>query len=260
MRKTLIALLALGCGAMSAACSGNEVEAAMNDLSGRTFLYTEVEGPQIPGGGPLRLEFAEDSRLIANAGCNTAAGTARLESGRIITGELAMTLIGCPPDVAGADDWVGALFAAEPEWTLDGATLTLRTDTGTVRLLDRKAAEPDLPLSGTEWVVDSIIEQEAISTSAALEEARPTLTIDQDGRATGTTGCNNFHGTAEIDGDQITFSPLATTRMACLPDRDDIERAVLATLSSTTVTASIDADILTVTTDAGHGLRFRAHN
>ncbi|MCW4354454.1 META domain-containing protein [Hoyosella sp. YIM 151337] len=258
LRFVPFAALGLTASTVIAGCGNDEMGAAMDELTGRTFLSTEIAGAAIPGGGPLRLEFGEDSRIIANAGCNTASGTARLESGRIITGELAMTLIGCPPETAGADEWLGALFAAEPEWTLEDATLTLRTDNGQVTLVDRTVMDPDRALIGTEWVVDSLIERDAISTSTDLEEARPTLTIDEYGRATGNTGCNNFNATAEIEEDRIIFGPLATTRMACLPGRDEIERAVLQTLSSTTVSVSIEAATLTLMTDAGHGLRFYA--
>lgn len=248
----------LGLAAVLAGCAGNGVNDTVEELAGRTFLSTNVQGAQIPGGGPLRLEFAEDFRIIANAGCNTATGTARLESGHIITGELAMTLIGCPPEVAAADQWLNALFAAEPEWTLEDNRLTLRTDNTRVTLTDRRVLHPDRPLVGTEWVAHSIIEGDVVSTSVDLEEARPTLLIDEDGRTTGSTGCNRFNGSARVDGDEVRFSSLATTRMACPPGLDEVERAVLTALSSATMSVTIEASTLTLINEEGHGLSFRA--
>ncbi|GGC52711.1 META domain-containing protein [Hoyosella rhizosphaerae] len=230
----------------------------MDELSGRTFLSTGVDGVPIPGGGPLRIEFNEDGTLSANAGCNTVFGGVRFEHGRIITGELASTLIGCPPETAGADEWVNSMFVDEPEWTIDGNELVLRTGDRTVTLLDRVEAMPDRPLQGTEWVLRSIITSDSVMSSRAIDESEPLLLIDSDGQVSGSTGCNRMNGSASINGDEIRFSPLATTRMACIDDRDEVERAVLSVLSETNVRASIEADTLTLMTEAGNGLTYVA--
>ena len=41
-----------------------------------------------------------------------------------------------------------------------------------------------------------------------------TLLLDG-GRATGSGGCNRFTGNYELEGDRLSFKPLASTRMAC---------------------------------------------
>ena len=51
----------------------------------------------------------------------------------------------------------------------------------------------------------------------------------QEQRVTGSTGCNQFSGSYELDGDTLRFDPLAGTMKACLEGMDQ-ERAFLAAL------------------------------
>ena len=224
---------------------------------GRTFVSVHVEGEQIPGGGPLVLGF-DRGRLSAYAGCNHGAGAADLADGVIAT-RLATTLMACPPPLDGADRWMTALFDARPHWTLDGDTLTLTTDAATVTLRDKKVVDPDRSLTDTEWLVRSTISTQAVTTSRALEQARPTLTIAADGGVTGWTGCNRFTGHADLSGrpDHIEFDPLTVTEMACRDGLDEVEQAVLRALDGR-VQTTIDGDELRLQRDDGYGLLLRA--
>ncbi|MFF0816410.1 META domain-containing protein [Rhodococcus sp. NPDC003318] len=255
-----IGLAALAVAAL-AGCSDSSAaapEPPQADLVGRTFVSTEVEGTPIPGGGPLTVSFEEPDRLSAAAGCNRAVGTADFSDDRItVTGPLATTMMACPGGRAGADAWVAEFFAASPNWSLDGDTLQLSTDDATVTLLDKKVAQPDRPLVGTAWVVDATISRSAVTSSLAIEDSMPTLLIADDGTVTGSTGCNNFTGTAEVAGDTVTFGPLATTRMMCEPDVAEVETAVLTALDGTT-TATIESDRLRLMNVNGHGLGLHA--
>jgi heat shock protein HslJ len=88
-------------------------------------------------------------------------------------------------------------------------------------------------IEGTEWVL-ATIDGEGLPESVA-----PTLLL-ADGTASGNAGCNQFTGGYTLDGDQLTFGPLATTRMACVPEVDEIEQAYLARLSSVADAATTD--------------------
>ena len=52
-------------------------------------------------------------------------------------------------------------------------------------------------------------------------------------QASGSTGCNRFNGTVEINGDKISFGPLATTKMACEPRISEQEKLYLDALQKT---------------------------
>lgn len=239
------------------AVAGCAPTAAADDATpdGRTFVSVDVVGEQIPGGGPLTLGFA-DGRLSAFAGCNRGSGPADLSDGHLST-RLATTMMGCPPPLGDADSWMARFLEARPAWTLDADTLTLRTDAATVTLRDKSVVDPDRPLTGTSWRVDTLVDEQVVTTSAALEQAKPGLTIRTDQTVTGWTGCNTFYGRADIAGNIVTFGALNTSGPVCDGELGEIERSITRVLNGP-VTASIDADRLTLTGAEGHGLVLRA--
>ena len=64
---------------------------------------------------------------------------------------------------------------------------------------------------------------------AGWEDAAPTATFD-DGRLTGSTGCNRYTGPYSVEGETLQLGAVASTRMACVPPADAVEREFLAAL------------------------------
>lgn len=63
------------------------------------------------------------------------------------------------------------------------------------------------------------------------EGAGLSLEISFDGAVKGTTGCNQFTGTADLDAGVLQFGPLAVTEKACLePEKMEREAAWLGAL------------------------------
>lgn len=58
----------------------------------------------------------------------------------------------------------------------------------------------------------------------------PRLRFDA-GRVSGSGGCNRFGGRYSQEGDALSFSPLAATRMACAPDVMQRERTFFTMLA-----------------------------
>ncbi len=58
---------------------------------------------------------------------------------------------------------------------------------------------------------------EDILSAGVIDRARTTIAFNEDGRAAGNGGCNRFTGSYTLDGDGISFGPMAGTMMAC-PD------------------------------------------
>lgn len=69
---------------------------------------------------------------------------------------------------------------------------------------------PAPSLSNTSW---RVVELRSV---AVVDTIAPTLLFDSAGQVSGVTGCNRYTGTATLSGKTLTFSPLATTRMACI--------------------------------------------
>ncbi|WP_330179946.1 META domain-containing protein [Nocardia sp. NBC_01503] len=250
-------LLAVTVGAVAGCTNSQQASDQPTETPmGRSFVSTEVKGTAIPGGGPLTLQF-RDGRVTANAGCNTATGPVTLDGGILKVGELATTMMGCPGENAGADDWALGVLRSAPTWKLSGSDLTITGNGNTVTMVDRKVANPDKPLVGTAWIVDSLVRNDAVERSRTLDEVRPTLTIAPDGSVSGSAGCNTMTGRAEISGSEISFQ-IATTRMMCDPQVMDVERAVLQALDGK-ATATVDADTLNLrNTGNGTGLKLHA--
>ena len=67
-----------------------------------------------------------------------------------------------------------------------------------------------------EWVLESIGQKG--SATAAIDGVAVTLTLDSDGNAGGSAGCNHYGGVYIIKGDQISFGEIVSTLMACVDD------------------------------------------
>jgi heat shock protein HslJ len=80
-----------------------------------------------------------------------------------------------------------------------------------------------------------------------------TLTID-DGRASGTSACNQYSGTVDVTATSIRFSDLGGTEMGCDEPIMDFERAYPAALPRTTAAAKVGRQL--VLSGSGVELRF----
>ncbi|MFC9471223.1 META domain-containing protein [Nocardia sp. NPDC056952] len=247
----LVGLVAAGCGS-----TGEEPVDDTATPMGHTYVSTEVVGDEIPGGGPMTLGFT-DGRISANSGCNSAGGTVDLSNHILHTSPLASTLMACPGDRERADAWQSDFLESDPTWRLDGDRLTLTGKSVTIHLTDKKIVTPDKPLTGTAWVVTTMLTPDAQIRSTTLDEVSPNLTIGDGGTVNGSAGCNRITGTAGVGpGDAVNFA-VATTKMMCAPEVMEVEQNVLRALEGRT-SATIDADTLTLRNDNGYGLILHA--
>ena len=86
-------------------------------------------------------------------------------------------------------------------------------------------------LTGREWRLLSLGPTGAEATVVA--GTKVTLTFGEDGRASGSTGCNSYSGTYQVRGDNISFSRLVSTKRACLDQNaNQQEQRFLSTLEA----------------------------
>ena len=94
-------------------------------------------------------------------------------------------------------------------------------------LLAVPAAADQDELTGANWVL------------AGEAGSRAPFLRFEGGRVAGLGGCNRFGGTYDHDGDRLSFSPLAATRMACPGEVMKVEQAffdMLAKVKGMTLT------------------------
>lgn len=216
--------------------------AGPTSLDGRTFLSTATTGFELVEGTQVRIQFV-DGRFSMSAGCNIMGATYELDGDVLrLDGGLEMTEMGCEEALAAQDSRLADLMSSEPTLVVEGDTLTLTSASASISLLDREVADPDRPLEQTAWTLTGVVTGDAVSSVPM--GATPTLTIEG-GTALVDTGCNTGSAPVAVDGDTLTFGPLALTKMACEPELMDLEAHVASVLSGT-ATFTIEAASLTV--------------
>lgn len=221
-----------------------------DELDGRTFLSTATTGIELVEDGFLRITF-EDGNLSANGGCNNMFGGYSVVDGVLEVGAMASTEMACEQPLMDQDTAVIAFLTSGPAVALSGDDLVLGDTAATsISFLDRVVADPDRPLEGTRWVVDTVITGDAASSTPTGAEASITFT---QGTAAVEAGCNTGSAPAEVADGVITFGPMALTKMMCPDEVMSLENAVVATLNGS-VTFEIEADRLTLTAASGDGL------
>lgn len=243
------ALLVLGACGSDDSSGSDDVTAA--DLDGREFLSTEVEGHQLVDGSEVRLAF-DDVTVSANAGCNTMNGGYTIDGDTLEVEAMAMTQMACDEALMDQDAFVSGFLTSGPTIVLDGDELVLTSGEETITFLDREVADPDRPLEGTTWVVESVVSDQAVSSVPGGIEA--TLLIEGE-QASVDTGCNSGTTTVEVTDTTITFGPMATTLALC--EFQDFEDAVMSTMTGE-VEYEIEADLLSLRQPDGSGLDLRA--
>ena len=87
-------------------------------------------------------------------------------------------------------------------------------------------------LTNTYW---KLTELDGARVSMAPEQEREVrITLDDNGKVTGFTGCNRVMGGYTVAAEVLRFTQLAGTRMMCPPPAMQLESAVLANLNSVT--------------------------
>jgi heat shock protein HslJ len=253
MRRVLLALLLVlaACGQRPA---GNPP--APDQLRGRTFLATAITEDGKPRDMELSLQFTDDGRLIARASCNTMQGKVDTTGGKlVIDGGLETTEMGCDQARHEQDTFVASVLGKKPSWDLTGDRLTITSGATTFELAPREAVHPDRKLVGTTWVLDTLVDGQVASSTAA---GTAPVTLVFDGKTVvADTHCNGVRGEYTIDGDTISVALGPMTKMACEPEIMRGENAVIDVLQGK-VRYEITADRLTLTNPSGKGIQLHA--
>jgi heat shock protein HslJ len=252
-----IAGVVLAGAAFALSACGSE-SGAGGSLDGKTYLSVSVtedgKPKQLAPNTRIQLQFLDDGRLTASAGCNTMGGKVSTGGGKLAVKELAITDMGCDALRGAQDNWLADLLQGQPTWKLDAGKLTVAKGSTALVFQDRETAEPNKPLDGTKWALETVISGQTASHPMGSEQAYFTINGE---RITGSTGCNSFQGIVSRTGNKLTFGELSTTRKACTGDQATLEKAILDGLK-TEVTYTIEANHLKLRTVDGNGLDLTA--
>lgn len=207
-----VALVVGACGSGDGRSS-----AAGESIEGRTFLSTSVIGRDLVPDTQVLITF-RDGTLSVQAGCNHLGTAYSLRDGVLVADSdgMSMTEIGCDQLLHQQDEWLAGFFTSSPSVELAGPELTLSStsDGAAIHLVDREVADPDRPLLGTTWLVDSVISGDAVSS--APDGGRVTLEFfDDSSFRASADGCTSGTGAVEIGEGSLVFAPFAVDGIGC---------------------------------------------
>lgn len=217
-------------------------------LEGREFLLDSAQGFSPVAETTVRLHFDRDeegSRFGFYADCNHHSGVYEIRDGRLLVLGFGSTEIGCDEPRSTQDRFLSDFFVAGPELALDGDTLTFTGESATLVFLDREVADPDRPLTGRLWTVDTFLTADAASNRPLA--AAPTVRFDDDGTLEVFSGCNTGTGAFTQTPGGVRIEGIAYTGEGCSDvAAADAAAHVQAVLSDGEVRAEIEANRLTL--------------
>lgn len=246
----LVSLLLAACAGTAPSASPGGMVDALGDwqLSAAT-----VDGAPIPvlPANPITMTV-EGTRVGGRAACNLYGGDITIVAGELRFGDMVMTEMACDEPAMRSESAFLAAMARVRGASRDGDRLTL-VGPGVDFVWDRLEPPPAAALVGTTWILETLIVTEV--ASSVLGQA--TLMLRPDGTMAGSTGCRDFVGpwTEQADG-TVTLEPMMDA-IGCTDPLGTQDRHVTQVLGGRP-RASVDGPQLTLTTDGGLGLVYRA--
>lgn len=194
----------------------------------------------------LILVGFRNGEIVGYAGCNQFGGPFVIEGETITQVEIARTARDCLQEgVIEQENTLIEGLTTATSYTIEGNNLTINHSNGSLGF-----AKVDSPADslGTEWrlqAFDMGADAQPLVTGTTV-----TLTFGEDGRVSGSAGCNTFNGPYTLNGTTLSIEELAQTRMACDEPILTQETNFINALRSARHTA-VDGDLLYIVHDDG---------
>lgn len=202
-------------------------------------------------GTEITAEFTPDGALAGDGGCNSYFGSYEVDGESISIGQMGMTEMACmePEGVMDQEQQFLAALQTAATYRIQADKLEMRTADGALAV--SFVARPAATLAGSSWDVISYNNGSEAVVSVIIG-TELTAEFVEDGRLSGSAGCNTYNASYETDGDSITIGPAASTRMACGEPEGIMEQEMqyLAALE-TAATYRIDGDRMEMRTADG---------
>ncbi len=243
--RAIRTLLAAGAVvALAAACSGGSSsdgasdaasDVAALDLTGSWQLAsgTTADGEiALVEAAPVTLDVAEDGTVSGRSACNQYSGSVTIDGSSVTFSPFASTMMACEESVMAVESAYLIAMGSVESGSRDGDALTLEgPDVELVFAATSAAATSTEALDMTgSWLLASGTTADG---EIALVEAAPvTMDVAEDGTVSGRSACNQYSGSATIDGSSVTFGPFASTMMACEDAVMAVESAYLMAMGA----------------------------
>lgn len=206
----------------------------------------------MPAGAQITLTV-KGTTIGGRAACNHYGGDLVVDAdGTPRFNVSSMTEMACEEPVMAAESAFLAAMSRIRDVGRDGDRLTLRGQ-GLELVFDRLAPPPVAELVGTDWVLESLVDGDAVSSVAGDPAS---LRFDAGGTVAGGTGCRTFSGKWIEANGGITFPEWGMDQTECDPALQSQDSHVVGVLEGFRV--AIDGHTLTLMGDGGQGLVYRA--
>ncbi len=263
----------------TAGCRIEDERLILTDATGATVLvFTEEEPAELAGtswrlaslvdengtmtpvisGTQVTLAFDADGRLGGSAGCNSYGAGYTVDGVNLSIEPPIRTEMYCsePPGLMGQEDRYLAQLTNASSYYMEDSRLVLTDANGTeILVFEQVFPTPDLPLAGTDWVLDGY-STGGDAISSVLAGTTITATFSPDGNVTGNAGCNHYGGEYSLDGANLSVSSLFSTLMYCeTPGVMEQEASYLGHLANVS-TYRVEGDRLILTDNEGTDVLF----
>ena len=249
-------LVALSCLlAILAGCAepGDGPAAGLTDVPWELVSGTVDGAPMtLVAGFPITLTISEAAATGA-AACNGYGAAVAISGADVTFSGLGATEMACSPDeVMESEQQYFAALPRVDSWSSTEHSLTLTGD-GVELLFKALPPVPTAELTGTVWVLESLVDEDSVSSVGG---DRATLELYTDGSMLGSTGCRDLHGRYVVVGAEVTMPELAVEG-ECPPDLQTQDTQVISVLGDG-FRATVDGQMLNLTSSGGLGLVYRA--
>lgn len=216
-----------------------------NPLAGTQWQLRSIAGESVTLERPPTLIFgAEDDSAGGHGGCNAYGSSYRVEGDTIGFEGVFSTMMACQDDLMQVESALFNALQSATQYEVSEGQLIIRYGEEQALVFEM------LSLVNSTWTLVSL-NGEAVQGDTPL-----TLQFNDQGQVAGNTGCNQFMGTYTNQGEQLSFSPLASTKRACVENTlAQQEQAYLNALQNIS-RHGFTMSTLTLTSDAGDVLEF----
>ena len=212
------------------------------DLNGTWQLTAgSHDGVVLPITADRPITMTIDGAQIGGSACNIYGGTIAVDGPSVTIGALSMTEMACEEPLMTAEATYMAALAKVTGAERSGDELRLHGD-GVELTYSLVPPVADSELTGTIWVLDSLISGNAVSTVGGDPA---TLEFTDDGTFTGGTGCRGFGASYAAAGAQITVSNFVNDDRGCVEGLAPQDEHVLEVLVNG-FSVAIDGNRLTL--------------
>ena len=208
------------------------------EITGKKWKLIELNGKpvadKVNGKEPFLELDASEKRYSASGGCNGIGGNFTLSANNRITFAQGMSTMMACPDMT-IEQGLSRVFTTVDNYTVKDGILSLNkarmAPLAKFQEVKEGSSSKEQALNGT-WELD-YISGPRIAFDGLYPNKKPTITFDTaNKKANGNSSCNNYNTSIKIEGGNLHFGPVASTKMACQGSGESVYFKTLETITN----------------------------